>query len=265
MMLQQIKSMIPPPIKRAYRTSINGLSPKARTRHKYEAELTYWRGQLELMLRWFDGRETHWYGLPAPGPEQTRIVSNIPAVNAILTSHSLRPVYLNRLQLSYDAFRGKRVLEVGCGPLAPVLVFEDCIRHGIDPLIDTYVASGWPLYALEVTFTNAYAERMPYPDEYFDAIISCNALDHVDDFVQVASEMQRVLKKGGGLYFEVEYHKATHTEPLELTDEIIMSAFSECNINRVLERGKLDAYKATGVANTGASNEDRMVLWHGEK
>jgi ubiquinone/menaquinone biosynthesis C-methylase UbiE len=132
-------------------------------------------------------------------------------------------------------------------------------------LIDTYVASGWPLYALEVTFTNAYAERMPYPDEYFDAIISCNALDHVDDFVQVASEMQRVLKKGGGLYFELEYHKATPTEPLELTDEIIMSAFSECNINRVLERGKLDAYKATGVANTGASNEDRMVLWHGEK
>jgi ubiquinone/menaquinone biosynthesis C-methylase UbiE len=53
---------------------------------------------------------------------------------------------------------------------------------------------------------------MPYPDAYFDAVISVNALDHVDDFERVASEMQRVLRKGGGIYFEVECHAPAVTE-----------------------------------------------------
>ena len=272
MILNKIRGMVPRPIKHIYRTAWSGystafarLNPKARARQKYEAELNYWRGQLEFMLQWYEGREPDWYGLPTPKAEQKLDVSDIRAVNAIITSHRLRPVYFDRLQLSSDFFRGKRVLEVGCGPLAPILVFEDCIRHGLDPLMDRYIESGWPLYALDVIFTNSHGEKMPYPAEYFDAIISCNALDHVDDFVQVASEMQRVLKQGGGLYFEVEYHKATVTEPIELTDSIVMDAFSRCRMNRVVERGKIEAYKATGVVVPGASDEDRLVLWHGEK
>jgi ubiquinone/menaquinone biosynthesis C-methylase UbiE len=267
-MLEQIRRMVPRPIKQMYRFGVNRyarLNPSVRTREKYKAELGYWRGQLDLMLRWYEGHEPHWYGLPSPREDQKSIVSEIPSVNAIITSHQLRPVYLERLQLSPSAFRGKRVLEVGCGPLAPILVFEECVRHGIDPLINQYIESGWPLYALDVIFTKSYGEKMPYPDEYFDAIISCNALDHVDDFGQVASEMQRVLKKGGRMYFEVEYHKATVTEPIELTDSIIMDAFLQCRLNKVMERGKLNAYEATCVVSPGASNEDRLVLWHGEK
>jgi SAM-dependent methyltransferase len=267
-MLEQIRRMVPRPIKQMYRVGLNGyarLNPTVRAREKYKAELGYWRGQLDLMLRWYVGHEPNWYGLPSPREDHKLVVSEIPAVNAILTSHRLRPVYLERLRLASNAFRGKRVLEVGCGPLAPILVFEDCVRHGLDPLVDRYIESGWPLYGLDVIFTNSHGEKMPYPDEYFDAIISCNALDHVDDFDQVASEMQRVLKKGGGIYFEVDYHEATVTEPIELTDSIITDAFSHCRLNKVIERGKLEAYKATGVVNSAASNENRLVLWHGEK
>jgi len=271
-MLDHIGVMLQRPVNRIYRTASRGyrsslvrLSPKALARRKYEAELDYWRDQLDLMLRWYNGRYPDWYGLPAPSAEQKLNVSDVPSVNAILTSHQLRPVYLDRLQLTEGFFRGKRVLEVGCGPLAPILVFKDCVRHGLDPLIDRYVESGWPLYALDVVFTNSHGERMPYPDGYFDAIISCNALDHVDDFVQVAGEMQRVLKAGGGLYFEVDYHKATVTEPIELTNTIVMNAFSRCRMNRISERGKSEAYDATGVVSPGASNEDRLVLWHGQR
>lgn len=276
-MVTHIRRMVPRTIKEIYwhwrglgireiaHDIVARLNPRVRARRKYEAELNYWRGQMEIMLRWYEGREPGWYGLPSPKAEQKWVVSDLEAVNAIVTSHRLRPVYLERLRLSSDFFRGRRVLEVGCGPLAPILVFEDCVRHGLDPLIDRYIESGWPLYALDVTFTNSHGEKMPYPDGYFDAIISCNALDHVDDFAQVALEMQRVLKKGGGLYFEVEYHEPTVTEPLQLTDSIVLNAFSRCRLERVAERGKLEAYEATGVMNPYASNQERLVLWHGEK
>jgi hypothetical protein len=61
--------------------------------------------------------------------------------------HALRPAYLEELHTGADTFTGERVLEVGCGPLAPVLQFAGCERHGIDPFAGQYLEIGWPLYA----------------------------------------------------------------------------------------------------------------------
>jgi hypothetical protein len=44
----------------------------------------------------------------------------------------MSPSYHVELQLDADAFAGKRVLEIGCGPLVPILQFDDCERHGVD-------------------------------------------------------------------------------------------------------------------------------------
>ncbi|MGB3540243.1 MAG: hypothetical protein WBA42_18985 [Mesorhizobium sp.] len=67
-----------------------------------------------------------------------------------MTMHKLRPTYYEELGLEADAFEGKRVLEVGCGPLVPIQQFSACERHGIDPLADLYMASGWPLFDYDV-------------------------------------------------------------------------------------------------------------------
>lgn len=175
-------------------------------------------------------------GNPAATPEQKLNVSDLWIVNAVMTMHCLRPSYTEELCLKQDYFTGKRVLEVGSGPLAPILQFTDCTRHCIDPLINMYLAAGWPLFAYDATFINIGGESLPYPDGYFDAVISVNALDHVDDFDRVASEMQRVLRRGGGVYVEVEYHEPTVTEPIKLNDSRVMRAFPECKLEMIVNR-----------------------------
>jgi SAM-dependent methyltransferase len=171
----------------------------------------------------------------------------------------------SRVNRSLDHFTGQRLLEVGSGPLVPVLQFTGCERHALDPLNDLYVASGWPLYAYDAKMCSAHAEKMPYLDRYFDAALSVNALDHVDDFQAVATEIERVLKPGGNIYFEVDYHEPTVTEPISLNDEIILRAFRRCQLTKVAEAGKADVYRATGTYNPQATNDDRLVLWHGTR
>jgi SAM-dependent methyltransferase len=66
---------------------------------------------------------------------------------------------------------------------------------------------------------------MPFENHFFDAVISVNAIDHVDDFFKTASEIIRVLKPNGKIRLHVHYHIKTQTEPLELNDTIVENAF----------------------------------------
>jgi ubiquinone/menaquinone biosynthesis C-methylase UbiE len=239
---------------------------------KYEAEIDYWRSELNNLRSWFIESSKDWWGLLPPRSEQKLNDSVIWQTNAVLTMHRLRPTYHEELKLGGDFFSGKRVLEVGCGPLVPLLQFTNCIRHGIDPLANLYIEAGWPLYDYDAKIINGFAEKMPYPDAYFDAVISVNALDHVDDFPRVANEIQRVVKPGGGIYFEVECHEPTVTEPLRLNDSIVGSAFGKSDMHKVCERGKKEMFSDL-VARfhliedrfTDFGNNERFALWHGTR
>jgi SAM-dependent methyltransferase len=248
------------------------VSPFYRQRRKYNSELDYWRRELMNFERWYGGNICHW---GVPSPTHKLAVSEVWVTNAVLTWHSVNPNLLEELLLEPDAFLGKRVLEVGCGPSAPILQFAGCERHGIDPLIDRYIKVGWPLFDYDVTFVNAFAEDMPYPDGYFDAVISRNALDHVDDFPSVAREIGRVLKPGGGLFFSVEYHRPTLNEPQQLNDESIKSAFRHLNIGKIRERGmdelnrdlakRFNLNLASLTERSGLGGDERFAVWHGSK
>jgi hypothetical protein len=108
------------------------IDPAFRMRQKHEAEISYWRDELKHLDRWFSRRETDWFGIKPPTTPLTS--SNNWIVNAVLTMHSLRPSYHEELKIERDHFTGRRVLEIGNGPLAPILQFDNCERHGIDPL-----------------------------------------------------------------------------------------------------------------------------------
>ena len=186
-----------------------------------------------------------------------------------MTMHFLRPSYMEELCLEPDCFTRKRVLEVGSGPLAPILQFTGCTRHCIDPLVNMYLAAGWPLFDYDAKFINIGGEALPYPDGYFDAVISVNALDHVDDFERVASEMQRVLRRGGGVYFEVEYHAPTVTEPINLNDFRVTGAFSGCELKIIINRTGREIFEALVKRFDLMPNQfqrfgaERFVSWHG--
>jgi SAM-dependent methyltransferase len=246
------------------------LTPRQRTRHKYEAELDHWRTELQHLHQWFVDGTTDWWGIRPPSSEQKVTRSDIWSVNAILTMHQMRPSYLEELQIAADAFVGERVLEVGCGPLAPILQFTGCDRHGVDPLTGQYVTAGWPLYALDVTVVTAGAERMPYPDGWFDSVISVNALDHVDDFQAMAREVQRVLRPGGRLMFDVEYHEPTVTEPVELSDEVVCAAFGDIRLSKVREldardlfAGLVERFHLSDDVLPPLGSGERYACWHG--
>lgn len=246
-------------------------SPAWRARRKYGGELRWWEKELEELKRWYDG-ECDWYCIPPPSPEQRQLVSPVWVTNAVYTVHHLAAHYPDALGIGQDEFAHKKVLEVGCGPLAPIIQFRRCARHGLDPLLDLYVRCGWPLYDYGVTFVNARAESMPYVDSYFDAVISVNALDHVDDFAQVASEVQRVVKLGGRLYFEIEYHEPRPLEPQRINDDIVLASFTRCEMHKVSERScggndePLLDRSAVLPDRAGQHGErGRLAVWHGQR
>jgi len=220
------------------------VSPSYRIKRKHEAELAYWQSGLQNLEDWFAKGANLRIGLPPPTPEQKLNVSDSWVVNAVMSLHSLRPHYTERLRIERDHFRGQRVLEVGCGPLAPILQFTGCARHCADPLVGAYLAAGWPLYDYDAKFVSTRGESLPYREGYFDAVISVNALDHVDDFEQTAREMERVVRPGGRIYFDVEYHEPTVTEPLKLDDARVRMAFSRCELTAVISRSGKELYEA---------------------
>lgn len=245
------------------------VDPVFRQRVKYEAELAYWRGQLKLLEEWFLHGSADWWGIKPPEHTQKLNVSSLWIVNAVMTMHAMRPSYIEELKVDRKHFAGRRILEIGNGPLAPILQFEDCERHGVDTLNNLYMTSGWPLYEYNAKIISSGAEKLPYPDNYFDAVLSVNALDHVDDFQKVASEMQRVVKPGGEIRFEVEYHAPTVTEPLSLDDAQVKEAFSKSEMQVISNRSGREMFdemiKRFDLLppQHNRFGDERFVLWAG--
>jgi ubiquinone/menaquinone biosynthesis C-methylase UbiE len=201
--------------------------PSLSRRVKGHAEIFYWKAELERYVSWYNGETLH--GTPPPAPEE-RVTGHTPAIDAAMTFVKLAQYrrYQDALDLVPRALVGKRVLDVGCGPLPNLLVFEDCERHGVDPLVNRYRAAGYPLdtwSAEGFTYHCAPAEKMPFSDDYFDAVVSVNAVDHVDDFNAVAQEIQRVLRPDGLLRMQVNYHRPTVTEPVSLNDAAMQASY----------------------------------------
>lgn len=98
------------------------------------------------------------------------------------------------LRAAGERARG-RVLENGCG---------------VGMYVEKLAASGGTVFGLEYDFAraaeartrsprilNAAGERLPFPSESFDLILSHEVLEHVQDDREAAREMIRVLNPGG--------------------------------------------------------------------
>jgi ubiquinone/menaquinone biosynthesis C-methylase UbiE len=102
-------------------------------------------------------------------------------------------------------------------------------------------------------------------------VIRMNALDHVDNFNPAASEMQRVLKKGGEMRFEVEYHAPRVCEPHELDDAQVLSAFNRCDLRLVANRSGREMFTELVKRYNLLPNQfqrfdkERFVTWSGIK
>jgi SAM-dependent methyltransferase len=206
------------------------LEKGSRHGEKQAEELEFWAAEVERYVAWYSGELPRLYNTPSPEPAERVRAPNIRHAS-ILTWHRLHqePKYLSNLDLAPDAFRGMRLLDVGAGPLPSATCFEGAHLYCLEPLIPDYLQLGFPLhYYGDVRFVHGEAEMMPFEDNFFDAVIAVNAIDHVDDIDNSANEIRRVLRPGGRFRMHVHYHPAQASEPIELDDERFMDLFGWC-------------------------------------
>jgi len=110
---------------------------------------------------------------------------------------------------SFDV-AGKKLLEIGYGAGTDHLVLarRGAVMHGIDLTPASYEATSrrFNLYSQTSQLRIGDAERLPYPDKFFDFIYSFGVVHHSPNTEQVINEVHRVLKPGGRCYITV-YHK----------------------------------------------------------
>ena len=101
------------------------------------------------------------------------------------------------------AVRTPRVLDMGCGP-TPFLLRELLKFPGIDLYASDYsqrmldaTRRHFPEWAIQ--FVHADHLSLPFPDEFFDTIVSVNSIlpETREDVVPIFAEAFRVLKTGG--------------------------------------------------------------------
>jgi SAM-dependent methyltransferase len=121
--------------------------------------------------------------------------------------------YTECFGLKPEDYRGRRLLDVGCGPRGSLEWATAAAEAvGVDPLADRY--RRLQTRHQRMSYVNAYAEKMPFGNAHFDDVFCFNALDHTADYRRALVEMHRVLKPGGRLLLITEVnHAPTLAEP----------------------------------------------------
>ena len=141
---------------------------------------------------------------------------------------SARAVYEDECQYPWDHYfgrdlrpflAGKRVLDLGCFTGGRAVAWFQ--RYGIAHISGTdtnevFMDAARAFARSQHTaarFSAGRGEDLPYSDESFDAILSFDVFEHVQNPVQVLAECRRVLKPSGyafivfpGFYQPVEHH-----------------------------------------------------------
>lgn len=98
--------------------------------------------------------------------------------------------------------KGSRILDVGCGTAHLTQWIKDrgYEVYGIEPSLEmyNYARQNFP----DIEIKQAISSSIPYPDNYFDLIVSFEVLRYLDKAENIKSycEFNRVLKSGGQFF-----------------------------------------------------------------
>lgn len=173
--------------------------------------------------------------------------------------------FTDHFGLSPDYYAGKKVLDVGCGPVGTLEWADGAAeRVGLDPLADKYLTLGAKDHKMR--YVNSGSEKMPFADGHFDIVTTFNSLDHVEDVDATIAELCRVVRPGGDLLLIVEInHEPTITEPHFLTEKILVDAitakgFEVADKNVCAIREDHDVYASLKERPALANPDDEAIL-----
>jgi 2-polyprenyl-3-methyl-5-hydroxy-6-metoxy-1,4-benzoquinol methylase len=129
---------------------------------------------------------------------------------------------------------GQRILDVGVGLGRTLSAFTTLDRHGIDISLDYLkVARG---AGIDAIFSRI--EDMPYEDDSFDIVVTCDVLEHVFDFHRCCAQLVRVLKPGGILVVRVPNREnlAPYLSPEMPYETVHVRNFDESGLRALPER-----------------------------
>jgi ubiquinone/menaquinone biosynthesis C-methylase UbiE len=139
--------------------------------------------------------------------------------------------------VNFDGYRGKQVLEVGCGAGTDLARFAkgganvtgvDLAGSSIDLAKKNFEQQG-----LQGEFREADGEHLPFPDGAFDLVYAHGVVQYTPDSRALVEECRRVLKPGGEAILQV-YNRVSWLNalsklmkvPLEHEDAPVLKKFS---------------------------------------
>jgi len=95
----------------------------------------------------------------------------------------------------YAPLEGKRILDVGCGLGTYVKKMRDFSEevYGVDVDPEKVAEASRTLPNIHL----APAEKLPFPDGFFDVVLLHEVIEHVEDDRQAIREAHRVIREGG--------------------------------------------------------------------
>jgi len=128
-----------------------------------------------------------------------------------------RRIYTKGLELQDSFYKGKKVLDVGCGPRGSLEWLKGIATTTVcaDPLANKYTAFGTVGHSM--LYVTAGVEDMPFASHSIDIISSINNFDHIVSAEKGLSEILRLLRPDGFFVIIVEIHPIpTRCEPIAL-------------------------------------------------
>lgn len=137
--------------------------------------------------------------------------------------------------------KNSEFLDIGCsdGGLSFWKEWMDPIRNdikinGVDLVKGAYVDRLKSFY-----ICNLEKEKLPYKDNYFNAIYMCHVLEHIKEPKEIIAEISRVLKKEGTVYIEVP---GTNSLVIPKKEDFEEKGFKVSTMNFYDDKTHLNAY-----------------------
>jgi SAM-dependent methyltransferase len=148
--------------------------------------------------------------------------------------------------VNFEGYRGRSVLEVGCGAGVDVARFArgGARVTGVD-LTSSAIGlakANFEQQALRGEFFVADGEHLPFPDASFDLVYAHGVVQYTADPARLVRECRRVLKPGGDAIFQV-YNRVSWLNalsklmkvPLEHEDAPVLGKYSAAEFRSLLE------------------------------